>query len=113
MIKQEFTIDRIGEAKIDNPIRMSSVHGHGSADYVEDTDKIYLNIDHDESDESKDQEDVLELAGPRKKIYFNPAHVHAAICTCGGICPGLNNVIRSVVSVSMLAGSWFLSFSVM
>ena len=97
MIKQEFTIDRIGEAKIDNPIRMSSVHGDGSADYVEDTDKIYLNIDHDESDESKDQEDVLELAGPRKKIYFNPAHVHAAICTCGGICPGLNNVIRSVV----------------
>ena len=97
MIKQEFTIDRIGAAKIDNPIRMSSVHGDGSADYVEDTDKIYLNIDHDEADESKDQEDVLELAGPRKKIYFNPAHVHAAICTCGGICPGLNNVIRSVV----------------
>ena len=97
MIKQEFTIDRIGAAKIDNPIRMSSVHGDGSADYVEDTDKIYLNIDHDEADESKDQEDVLELAGPRKKIYFNPAHVHDAICTCGGICPGLNNVIRSVV----------------
>ena len=48
MIKQEFTIDRIGAAKIDNPIRMSSVHGDGSADYVEDTDKIYLNIDHDE-----------------------------------------------------------------
>ena len=97
MVKQEFTIERIGAAKIDNPIRMSSVHGDGSADYVEDTDKIYLNIDHDESDSSKDQEDVLELAGPRKKIYFNPAHVHAAICTCGGICPGLNNVIRSVV----------------
>ena len=97
MVKQEFVIERIGEAKIDNPIRMSSVHGDGSADYVEDTDKIYLNIDHDESDGSKDQEDVLELAGPRKKIYFNPAHVHAAICTCGGICPGLNNVIRSVV----------------
>ena len=33
----------------------------------------------------------------KKNIYFNPAHVHVAICTCGGICPGLNNVIRSVV----------------
>ena len=44
MIKQEFTIDRIGAAKIDNPIRMSSVHGDGSADYVEDTDKIYLSV---------------------------------------------------------------------
>lgn len=30
-------------------------------------------------------------------IYFNPSHVHAAICTCGGICPGLNNVIRAIV----------------
>ena len=97
MVKQVFNIERVGIPKIDNPIRMSSVHGDGSADYVEDTDKIYLNIDHDEAKEKEDQEDVLELAGPRKKIYFNPAHVHAAICTCGGICPGLNNVIRSVV----------------
>ena len=42
-------------------------------------------------------EDAMEVAGPREKIYFNPSHVHAAICTCGGICPGLNNVIRAVV----------------
>lgn len=97
MIKEDFTIERIGNAKIDNPIQMSSVHGDGSADYVEDTDKIYLNIDHDDTKKTEDVEDLLELAGPRKKIYFNPAHVHAAICTCGGICPGLNNVIRSVV----------------
>ena len=87
MVRQIFTIERVGEPKIDTPIRMSSIHGDGSADYVEDTDKIYLNIDHDESKGKEDQEDVLELAGPRKKIYFNPAHVHAAICTCGGICP--------------------------
>ncbi|MGN1163361.1 MAG: ATP-dependent 6-phosphofructokinase, partial [Candidatus Ornithospirochaeta sp.] len=97
MVREVFNIERVGVPKIDNPIRMSSVHGDGSADYVEDTDKIYLNIDHDEAKGKEDQEDVLELAGPRKKIYFNPAHVHAAICTCGGICPGLNNVIRSVV----------------
>ena len=40
---------------------------------------------------------MVERAGPRELIYFNPAHVHAAIVTCGGICPGLNNVIRAVV----------------
>ncbi|MCK5154182.1 MAG: ATP-dependent 6-phosphofructokinase, partial [Spirochaetales bacterium] len=39
----------------------------------------------------------LELAGPREKIFFNPSHVHAAIVTCGGLCPGLNNVIRAIV----------------
>ena len=39
---------------------------------------------------------LFEKAGPRQKIYFDPAHTRAAIVTCGGLCPGLNNVIRSV-----------------
>ena len=32
-----------------------------------------------------------------KKIYFDPAHAKAGICTCGGLCPGLNDVIRAIV----------------
>jgi len=35
-------------------------------------------------------------AGPREKIYFDPEEVNAAIVTCGGLCPGLNDVIRQV-----------------
>ena len=35
--------------------------------------------------------------GPRKHIYFNPENVRAAIVTCGGLCPGLNDVIRGIV----------------
>ena len=35
-------------------------------------------------------------AGPRKSLYFNPKQVKAAIVTCGGLCPGLNNIIREV-----------------
>lgn len=38
----------------------------------------------------------FERAGPRRKLYFNPEETRAAIVTCGGLCPGLNNVIRSV-----------------
>ena len=37
----------------------------------------------------------FEKAGPRESIFFEPARVKAAIVTCGGLCPGLNNVIRS------------------
>ena len=37
-------------------------------------------------------------AGPRAKIYFEPAEVHAAIVNCGGLCPGINDVVRSVVN---------------
>jgi 6-phosphofructokinase 1 len=37
----------------------------------------------------------FELAGPRSRLYFDPSRTRAAIVTCGGLCPGLNNVIRS------------------
>lgn len=39
---------------------------------------------------------VFEKAGPREKVFFNPKRTVAAVVTCGGLCPGLNNVIRSV-----------------
>ena len=35
-------------------------------------------------------------AGPRKTLYFNPKQVKAAIVTCGGLCPGLNNIVREI-----------------
>ncbi len=38
----------------------------------------------------------FERAGPRERIFFDPKSVRAGIVTCGGLCPGLNNVIRSV-----------------
>jgi 6-phosphofructokinase 1 len=37
----------------------------------------------------------FELAGPRARMFFDPARTRAAIVTCGGLCPGLNNVVRS------------------
>jgi 6-phosphofructokinase 1 len=39
---------------------------------------------------------LFEKAGPRRKLFFDPARTRAAVVTCGGLCPGLNNVIRSV-----------------
>lgn len=41
--------------------------------------------------------EMVEKAGPREFIYFEPSKVHAAIVTCGGLCPGLNDVIRAIV----------------
>jgi 6-phosphofructokinase 1 len=39
---------------------------------------------------------LFEQAGPRASLYFDPKNTRAAIVTCGGLCPGLNNVIRSL-----------------
>src|SRR5512139_2317446 len=38
----------------------------------------------------------FELAGPRTRIFFDAKQTRAGIVTCGGLCPGLNNVIRSL-----------------
>ncbi|KAL9241377.1 hypothetical protein vseg_015497 [Gypsophila vaccaria] len=42
-------------------------------------------------------EQWVHRAGPRENIYFRPEEVNAAIVTCGGLCPGLNDVIRQIV----------------
>ena len=38
----------------------------------------------------------FELAGPREKLYFDPGKTRDGIVTCGGLCPGLNDVIYSI-----------------
>jgi 6-phosphofructokinase 1 len=50
------------------------------------------------SHRNKESENNLhfELAGPRNKLYFDPSKTKAGIVTCGGLCPGLNDVIRSL-----------------
>jgi 6-phosphofructokinase 1 len=40
---------------------------------------------------------AFELAGPRNKVFFDPRAVRCGIVTCGGLCPGLNNVVRGIV----------------
>lgn len=48
-----------------------------------------------------DDIEYYELAGPRKKLFFNPKDVTVGIVTCGGLCPGLNDVIRALTFCSL------------
>lgn len=49
--------------------------------------------------EHKKTPDSFEVAGAREKVFFDPKLTKAGIVTCGGLCPGLNDVIRSLVMV--------------
>ncbi|RWW01944.1 hypothetical protein BHE74_00016469 [Ensete ventricosum] len=49
--------------------------------------------------------ELVHRAGPRKQIYYEPREVKAAIVTCGGLCPGLNDVIRQVEDI-LLSFLW-------
>ncbi len=99
MYKPNFLISSLGECKIQSPILLSKNHGDAIANYVEDTEFVRYRIDASmgETHEPLTNSDIIEKAGPRQKIYFSPNYVHAAIASCGGICPGINDVIRAVV----------------
>ncbi|MBO1436793.1 ATP-dependent 6-phosphofructokinase [Meiothermus sp. CFH 77666] len=62
--------------------------------FVEDNSRVLLAS---MLDELQNPPATFELAGPRRQIFFNPAEIACGIVTCGGLCPGLNDVIRSVV----------------
>jgi len=79
-----------------------------SVNYVDESDRILL--DNTVSAVNRlglplTQLTGLEPAGARRRIYFDPSKTRAGIVTCGGLCPGLNNVIRSLVmEISRLYG---------
>jgi 6-phosphofructokinase 1 len=78
-------ISALGEPRFSSPIR------HTVSDRVRVPEQIVL-------DPQKPPAPGLlfELAGPRPKLFFDPKQTHAGIVTCGGLCPGLNDVIRSL-----------------
>ena len=94
-----FTIETLGACKIPSPIHLSNIVGDRIANYVTNEDFIRFRLEAKvgENYGPFKREQLIEKAGPREKIFFNPSHVHAGIITCGGLCPGLNDVIRAVV----------------
>jgi len=95
----DFSISSLGPCKVDSPIKLSKKEGDFIANYVTDEDFIRYRVETsvDQVVGPNKRSELLEKSGPREKIFFNPSHVHAAIVTCGGLCPGINDVIRAVV----------------
>lgn len=79
------TITTLGEARYDSPSRR----------VVSDSARLLAHIVKDPQRPPR-EEVSFELAGPRAKLFFNPKETRAGIVTCGGLCPGMNNVIRSL-----------------
>jgi 6-phosphofructokinase 1 len=88
----DFTIPRLGECRVHSP--MSGVR------FTDDHERVLY---HSRLDDLKMWLDrggdppAMECAGPREKLFFDPTTLACGIVTCGGLCPGLNDVIRSIV----------------
>lgn len=97
-LPKDTTIPTLGEAKIKNPIKFGR--------FVEDEDAVLVNISRKSIDKcnknngkstKKPDFTFFEPAGPRSKVYFDTSKTKCAVVTCGGLCPGLNDVIRAIV----------------
>jgi 6-phosphofructokinase 1 len=88
----DLEIERLGECKIPSPVSV----GH----FTKDNDNVLFRATLPEIEAylaSGRRPPAFEQAGPREKIYFDPSKLKCGIVTCGGLCPGLNDVIRSIV----------------
>jgi 6-phosphofructokinase 1 len=96
-------IPSLGETKVESPIQQyTMVNRLGKViekSFVHDDDEVLVYDSRDYLASLKPGEEPLyvEQAGPRAQIYFDPSKVHCAIATCGGLCPGTNDVIRAIV----------------
>ena len=80
-------ISVLGEARYPSPLSC----------YVSDKARVPFSVIIDPDVPAPADDISFEVAGPREKLFFNPAKTRAGIVTCGGLCPGMNNVIRSLV----------------
>ena len=88
----DLSVDRLGECKIPSPMTGER--------YVGDDEHVLYHSALPEVEKllkAGKKVPVFELAGPREKIYFDPSKLKCGIVTCGGICPGLDDVIRAIV----------------
>ena len=87
-----FAVPNLGPCTLPSPLR--------ECGFVRDGDRVLYQDDWAEIKaclESGREPASFEMAGPRERIHFDPARTRCAIVTCGGLCPGLNDVIRAIV----------------
>ncbi len=93
----DFPIRRLGECRVDSPLAAA---GRNDDYFVADTERVLAECEVSRlaaAGRPLAELPSFELAGPRRKIYFDPSKSRAGIVTCGGLCPGLNDVIREIV----------------
>ncbi|MEV4514037.1 ATP-dependent 6-phosphofructokinase [Dactylosporangium sp. NPDC049525] len=98
--RAQLEVKALGESRIDSPLAALLRTGSTTQHYVDESDRVLL-------DDTislvaargvpVDELPGFEPGGPRRKIFFDPSKTRVGIVTCGGLCPGLNDVIRALV----------------
>ena len=92
---EQLEVSTLGPCQYKSPLVRSLRTGEGVGTYVPDDMRVL----YEPRFRLGEEIDMLSFqrAGAREDLFFDPAETRAAIVTCGGLCPGINNVIRSLV----------------
>jgi len=98
---EDFLVKSLGKGNVVSPLKQSQREDSPVYKFVEDNDRIIYDNSlqyYNNCKTSGETPVCFEKAGPKETIFFEPAKTKVGIVTCGGICPGLNNVIRGIVN---------------
>ena len=97
----DFIVKSLGKSSVVSPLISTQTSDSPVYKFVDDNDRVLYDVSTEEflrCSESGETPISFEKAGPKEDIFFEPAKTKVAIVTCGGLCPGVNNVIRSLVN---------------
>ena len=101
MTHEDFKVKVLGDRTIKSPLKPSFHSDSLSFGFIENHDRVLFDATLENFKHCRESGETplsFEKAGPHKHLYFDASKTKVAIVTCGGLCPGLNNVIRSIVN---------------
>ncbi len=98
---EDLLVTTLGKGGVVSPLKVSQREDSPIYKFVNDDERILYEVSLENFLKYKESVEIpvsFEKAGPKENIFFEPAKTKVAIVTCGGLCPGVNNVIRSLVN---------------
>ncbi|NLD64061.1 MAG: ATP-dependent 6-phosphofructokinase [Bacteroidales bacterium] len=96
---EDFLVRTLGKCNVISPLRQNRKPGSPVYKFVGDDERVLYDVSLESFTRYSQNGQTpisFEKAGPKEMVFFEPAKTKVGIVTCGGLCPGLNNVIRSL-----------------
>ena len=96
----DLMVDTLGPPRYDSPLLDYIADRRTNEHYVNENDRVLFCDTVSQLADARQSADELtsfEPGGPRRRLFFPPGETRVGIVTCGGLCPGLNDVIRGLV----------------
>ena len=98
---EDFLVSSLGKGNVVSPLKQSQSQTYPVYKFIDDDDRLLYDVSAEYYEHCRSTGELpvsFEKAGPKETIFFEPAKTKVGIVTCGGLCPGVNNVIRSLVN---------------